>query len=524
MADGKAVEAMPTQPADWPDTAWLKRILTARVYDVAIESPLQPATKLSARLGVPVYFKREDLQPVHSFKLRGAYQRIAGLSAEERARGVLAVSAGNHAQGVALAAQQLGIDAVIVMPKTTPPIKIDAVRAYGATIELVGDSYDEAAQHGRTRAAADGRVMVHPYDDAEVIAGQATVGLELLRQLPPGPARVFVPVGGGGLCAGVAVLLSALRPEIEVIAVEPVDAACLAAALAAGQPVDLPQVGLFVDGCAVKRIGALNFALLKPRLTAPVLTAGVDAVCAAIRDVFEATRSIVEPSGALALAGLKAWVEQHGADPTIPHVAILSGANLNFDRLRHVAERAEIGEATEALYGVSIPEARGSFLAFARALGRRAVTEFNYRYAGEAGQPAQIFVGIRLRQGERERRDILQSLRAQGYDVDDLSDNELAGLHIRHLVGGRAPSLRERSFRFVFPERPGALEDFLIRIGDAYNITLFHYRNHGAAYGRVFAALDVAVEQDADLDARLAALGFEYAEESGNPAVRRFLG
>jgi threonine dehydratase len=522
MADGKAVEAMPTSPADWPDTAWLKRILTARVYDVAIESPLQPAPKLSARLGVPVLFKREDLQPVHSFKLRGAYQRIAGLSAEERARGVLAVSAGNHAQGVALAAQRLGIDAVIVMPKTTPPIKIDAVRAYGATIELVGDSYDDAAQHGRSRAAAEGRVMVHPYDDADVIAGQATVGLELLRQLPPGPARVFVPVGGGGLCAGVAVLLTALRPEIEVIAVEPVDAACLAAALAAGSPVDLAQVGLFVDGCAVKRIGALNFALLRPRLTHPVLTAGVDAVCAAIRDVFEATRNIVEPSGALALAGLKSWVEQHGADPDLPHVAILSGANLNFDRLRHVAERAEIGEATEALYGVGIPEERGSFLAFARALGRRAVTEFNYRYAGPGA--AQIFVGIRLRQGERERREVAEHLRRHGYPVEDYSDNELAGLHIRHLVGGRVHSLRERCFRFVFPERPGALEDFLVKIGDAYNITLFHYRNHGAAYGRVFAALEVAAEQDADLDDRLAALGFEYAEESANPAVRRFLG
>jgi threonine dehydratase len=500
--------------------AWLRAILTAPVYDVARRTPLDPAARLSQRLGATVSLKREDLQPVFSFKLRGAYTRLAQLGAAERARGVLAVSAGNHAQGVALGARRLGIDALIVMPATTPAIKIAAVEALGARIVLHGDSYDDAAAHGLALAIAQGRTLVHPYDDDAVIAGQGTVAMELLAQLAAPLDAVFIPVGGGGLCAGMAVYLKALDPRIRVIAVEPDDAACLAAALRAQRPVRLEQIGLFVDGCAVRQIGDRPFALLREHVD-EVVTVDADQVCAAIRDVFEDTRSIVEPAGALAVAGLKHWAR--GNEVAGKHLAaVLSGANMNFDRLGHVAERAGIGEAHEALFGVTIPERPGSFLGFCRAIGRRAVSEFNYRWQG--GEAAQVYVGVQLKGGHAERLAIRQSLERDGYPCADYTDNEVARLHVRHLVGGPARALqRERWFRFEFPERPGALLQFLETLGTRWNITLFHYRNHGAAYGRVLAGFEVPAADDGDFAADLARLGFWHCEESSNPALRQFL-
>ena len=499
---------------------WLRAILTAPVYDVARRTPLETAPRLSARLGANVWLKREDLQPVFSFKLRGAYARLAQLSADERARGVLAVSAGNHAQGVALGAQRLGIDATIVMPATTPQIKVSAVEALGARIVLHGDSYDEAAAYGRALCEREGRAWVHPYDDDAVIAGQGTVAMELLAQHAGRVDAVFIPVGGGGLCAGMAVYLKALDPSIRVIAVEPDDAACLAAALAAGEPTRLDQIGLFVDGCAVRQIGERPFALLR-EFVDDVVTVDADAVCAAIRDVFEDTRSIVEPAGALAVAGMKRWATEHDARGATL-AAVLSGANMNFDRLAHVAERASVGEQHEALFGVTIPERRGSFLTFCRSIGRRAVTEFNYRWQG--GAEAQVYLGVQLKGGNAERLAIRQALVDQGYACADYTENEVARLHVRHLVGGAGPGAeRERLFRFEFPERPGALLQFLETLGARWNITLFHYRNHGAAYGRVLAGFEVAPADGAAFEADLTRLGFWHREESDNPALRQFV-
>jgi threonine dehydratase len=502
-------------------SGWLRAILTAPVYDVARRTPLEPAPRISQRLGNQVLLKREDLQPVFSFKLRGAYTRLAQLDADERARGVLAISAGNHAQGVALGARQLGIDATIVMPATTPRIKVEAVEALGARIVLHGDSYDEAAAHGRELAQREGRTLVHPYDDPLVIAGQGTVAMELLAQRHGRLDAVFIPVGGGGLAAGMAVYIKALDPSIRVIAVEPDDAACLKAALAAGEPVRLDQVGLFVDGCAVRQIGSAPFELLR-HFVDEVVTVDADQVCAAIRDVFEDTRSIVEPAGALALAGLKRWVTENAATGQ-SLVAVLSGANMNFDRLGHIAERAEIGEQHEALFGVTIPERPGSFLAFCRTIGRRAVTEFNYRYHGRAA--AQVYVGIALKGGSAERLAVRQALQDGGFEVADHTENEVARLHVRHLVGGPAAELgRERLFRFEFPERPGALLQFLETLGTRWNISLFHYRNHGAAYGRVLAGFEIAEVDDTAFEADLQRLGFWHVEETGNPALRQFVG
>ena len=515
----------PSPPTSFPagegsKAEWLRAILTAPVYDVCKRTPLDAAPRLSQRLGASVWLKREDLQPVFSFKLRGAYNRLARLSAAERAQGVLAVSAGNHAQGVALGARRLGLDAVIVMPATTPRIKIAAVEALGARIVLHDDSYDEAAAHGLALARAEGRTLVHPYDDDAVIAGQGTVAMELLAQQPAPLDAVFVPVGGGGLCAGMAVYLKALDPRIRVIAVEPDDAACLAAALRAQRPVRLEQIGLFVDGCAVRQIGERPFALLRDCVD-EVVTVDADQVCAAIRDVFEDTRSVVEPAGALAVAGLKHWTR--GNDASGMHLAaVLSGANMNFDRLGHVAERAAIGEEHEALFGVTIPERPGSFLAFCRAIGRRAVTEFNYRWQG--GAAAQVYVGVQLKSGNAERVAIRQALELAGYACADYTENEVARQHVRHLVGGLAPGLRrERRFRFEFPERPGALLQFLETLGARWNITLFHYRNHGAAYGRVLAGFEVDAGDDDAFATDLARLGFWHCEETANPALRQFL-
>ena len=502
------------------DRRYLHAILTARVYDLAIETALGEMPRLSRRLGAQIRLKREDTQTVFSFKLRGAANKLAQLPAETLHKGVIAVSAGNHAQGVALAARHLGIHAIIVMPQTTPQIKVDAVANFGAEVILAGDSYDEAAAEGRRLAAERELYLVHPYDDPAVIAGQGTVGLEILRQNPGPLGAVFVPVGGGGLAAGVVTVIKALRPEVKVYAVEPEDAACLAAAMAAGRPVELPQVGLFVDGVAVKRIGSEPFRLLAGRIDG-VITVNTDEICAAIKDVFEDTRTVLEPAGALALAGLKRWIDQ-GGSADAPLVAIASGANMNFDRLRHVAERADIGEQHEAIFGVTIPERAGAFLQFCRDLGPRAVTEFNYRFAGE--QAAQVFVGISLRQGGRERVQLRSLLTEAGYAVEDYTDNELAKLHVRHLVGGRVPTrLPERLLRFEFPERPGALLRFLEHLGSHWNISLFHYRSHGAAYGRVLAGFEVADEDLPQFRQELQSLGYEFVDESDNPAGIRFL-
>ena len=499
-----------------------ERILTAQVYDVARETPLDAAPILGARIGAPVWLKREDLQPVFSFKLRGAYNKVTGLSAAERARGVIAASAGNHAQGVALAARRLGCRAVIVMPSTTPRIKVDAVRALGAEVVLHGDSFDAAHAHSRELMATLGLTYVHPYDDLDVIAGQGTIAMELLRQMPKGMHAVFVPVGGGGLIAGIAAYLKRLQPAIQVVAVEPSDADALHRSLAAGTRVKLDEVGLFADGVAVRQVGELPFAICRDRVDATVRV-GTDEICAAIKDVFEETRTILEPAGALSVAGLKAWTAAHGAPPEgRALVAILSGANINFDRLRFVAERAELGEQREAVFAVTIPERPGSFRAFCELIGARAVTEFNYRYADAA--QAHIFVGLQLGDGS-ERPLLLELFRAHGFAAVDLSDNEMAKLHVRHLVGGRAPAARdERILRFEFPERPGALLEFLTHMSRGWNISLFHYRNHGADHGRVLAGIQVpAADQDA-FRTFLDGLGYQYVDEGDNPAYRLFLG
>lgn len=508
----------PAHPAPDDAGAWLRAILTAPVYDVAQRTPLDPAHLLSKRLGENVLLKREDEQPVFSFKLRGAYTRLARLTAAERKRGVLAVSAGNHAQGVALGARHLGLDAVIVMPATTPRIKSSVVEALGARAILHGDSYDDAAVYGMALAKAEGRVLIHPYDDADVIAGQGTVAMELMADHHGALDAVFIPVGGGGLAAGMATYIKALDPSIRLIAVEPDDAACLKAALEAGHPVRLDHVGIFVDGCAVREIGALPFELLRERVD-EVITVDADQVCAAIRDVFEDTRSIVEPAGALAVAGMKRWcAENPGTGRTL--AAVLSGANMNFDRLSHVAERAAIGEQSEALFGVTIPERPGAYLDLIRTIGHRAITEFNYRYHADA--QAQIYLGVQLKGGLAERLALQETLRDAGYPLSDYTENEVARLHVRHLVGGHAPLLRERMFRFEFPERPGALLHFLETLGSHWNISLFHYRNHGAANGRVLCGFEVDASNDEQFAADLQRLGYCYHEETGNPALLQF--
>ncbi|MDB5527085.1 MAG: ilvA [Devosia sp.] len=499
---------------------YVRRILTSSVYDLAEETPLEPMALLSGRLGIPVLLKREDLQPVFSFKIRGAHNKIATLTAEERARGVICASAGNHAQGVALSASRLGIRAVIVMPTTTPSIKVNSVRRMGGEVVLFGDAFDAARDHANELAARDGLVFVHPFDDPAVIAGQGTIGMELLQQHPGPIGAIYVPIGGGGLAAGIAMIVKFLRPEIKVIGVEPEEAASMQAAISAGHPVNLDQVGLFADGVAVRQVGTETFRICNELLDG-IVTVTTDEICAAIKDVFDDTRAISEPAGALALAGLRKHVEQ-GAAPAGPLIAINSGANINFDRLRHVAERAEIGERGEALLAVTIPEAPGSYRAFIRLLGDRAITEFNYRYAH--GAAAQIFVGVKLRQGEAEKQAIITMLQANGHAVLDMSDNELAKLHVRYMVGGRASHLGdELVYRFQFPERPGALLKFLEGLRNDWNISLFHYRNHGADYGRVLAGIQVPQANRAQFHEYLEALGYPYWDETQNPAYRLFL-
>jgi len=500
----------------------LARIRAARVYDVAHESALEPAPLLSARLGQPVLLKREDQQAVFSFKLRGAYNRMVQLDPAQRARGVIAASAGNHAQGVALAAAKLGIHATIVMPVTAPQVKVDAVRRFGgAMVEIVlaGDSYSDAQTAAVQLQAERRATFVHPFDDLAVIAGQGTVALEILRQHPGPLHAVFVPVGGGGLLAGVAACIKAMRPEVQVIGVQAVDADAMARSLESGTRVALDEVGLFADGTAVKQVGALTFALCQQHVDA-MLRADTDAICAAIRDIYQETRSVPEPSGALALAGLKQYVATHGNNDGAL-VAIVSGANMNFDRLRFVAERAEVGEQREAVFAVTIPEQRGSFRRFCATLGRHSITEFNYRI-GDASS-AHIFVGVQIASGG-ERDALAAAFRAQAFDVLDLTDDELAKLHLRHMIGGRSSlAQHERLYRFEFPERPGALTHFLGQLHPDWNISLFHYRNHGADYGRILVGIQVPPDEHALLPSFLAALGYPHWDESDHPAYRLLL-
>jgi threonine dehydratase len=496
----------------------VRQILTSRVYEIARETPLDPAPRLSERLAAPVLFKREDLQPVFSFKLRGAYNKIAHLGPDERRRGVISASAGNHAQGVAAAAAQLGLRAVIVMPQTTPAIKVDAVRARGAEVVLAGDSYSDAQAHCDRLAADTGLAFVHPFDDLLVIAGQGTIGDEIVRQRRGPLAAVFVPVGGGGLIAGIGAFLKAVLPDVRVIGVEPVDADAMHRSLAAGRRVTLDHVGIFADGVAVREVGCHTFAIAS-RVVDEIVRVTNDEICAAIKDIFDDTRSVMEPAGALAVAGLKRAAARGGFDGDL--VAVLSGANINFDRLRFVAERAELGEAREAIFAVTIPERPGAFREFCSAIGPRVVTEFNYRLNGRA--EAHIFVGVSV-ESRRDAAALADALRTRGYETLDLSENEMAKLHIRHMVGGPAPDVHdERLCRFEFPERPGALMRFLDTLGGRWNISLFHYRNHGADFGRVLAGFEVPEEEDAEFSAFLESLGYPYLREAENEAYRRFL-
>jgi threonine dehydratase len=499
---------------------YLQKILTARVYDVAIESPLEIAPNLSARIGNTVLLKREDMQPVFSFKLRGAYNKMAGLTKAQLKRGVIAASAGNHAQGVALAAQRLGCKAVIVMPVTTPGIKIDAVAARGAEVVLIGDSYSDAYEHAKVLEKKRKLVFVHPYDDPDVIAGQGTIGMEILRQHPKPIHAIFVAVGGGGLISGIAAYVKSVRPDIRIIGVQPVDSDAMTRSLAAGKRIELSHVGLFADGVAVKKVGEETYRLAKLYVDEMVIV-DTDATCAAIKDVFEDTRSILEPAGALSVAGAKAYAEKTGIRGE-SLVAIACGANTNFDRLRFVAERAEVGEHREAILAVTIPEKPGSFKRFCATLGARNITEFNYRIADP--KEAHVFVGVQV-SGTEEAGRIVRTLGRHGLKTLDLSDNEMAKLHVRHLVGGHSAAARdELLYRFEFPERPGALMRFLDNMRTDWNISLFHYRNHGADYGRVLVGMQVPKKEMPAFRKFLATLGYPYVDESRNPAYRLFLG
>ena len=499
---------------------YLQRIQNSSVYDVAIVSPLDFAHNLSARMKNRIWLKREDLQPVFSFKLRGAYNKLASLSADELDSGVICSSAGNHAQGVALAAQRRGVRAVIVMPVTTPSIKVNAVRSLGGEVVLHGDNYDDAYAHARELETEHGYVFIHPFDDPDVIAGQGTIGLEILQQADEKIDAVFVPIGGGGLIAGIATIIKSMQPDVRIIGVEPEDSTAMRDSIEAGEPVVLDHVGIFADGVAVRRVGDETFRLCQLYVD-EFITVDTDQICAAIRDIFEDTRSIVEPAGGLSVAGAKKYIVENQIEGK-NLVTINCGANVNFDRLRHIAERAAVGEQAEMLLAVEIPEEPGSFKRFCELIGRRGITEFNYRYSDTKN--AHIFAGVQLSGGAVERQQLLLQLREVGYPVEDLSDNEMAKLHVRHMVGGRSSGVaNERLYRFEFPERPGALLDFLNAIGTNWNISLFHYRNHGSDYGRILAGIDVPTHETAELEAHLVDLGYAHWEESDNPAYAMFL-
>lgn len=501
---------------------YIKKILEARVYDVAVETPLDEAKGLSERLNNRIMLKREDEQPVFSFKIRGAYNKLSRLSEEERACGVVAASAGNHAQGLAMSAKHLGVKATIVMPKTTPDVKVNNVKRLGGKVVLHGDAFDAASAHAQKLVEEKGMTYVHPFDDPDVIAGQGTVAMEILRQESGPIDAIFVPVGGGGLVAGIATYVKYLRKGTKVIGVESEDSACLKAAMDAGKRVTLDQVGIFADGVAVATIGENTFELAQ-RYVDEVITVSTDEICAAIKDIYDDTRSICEPAGALGVAGMKKYVEREQCqDKTL--IAIDSGANVNFDRLRHIAERSELGEKREAIIAARIPEQPGSFKKFCSALGKRNITEFNYRYSDDDN--AIVFAGIQLKAGGDGREELVSELREKAYEVEDLSDNEIAKIHVRYMVGGHAPAALtdEVIYRFEFPERPGALMNFLSKLGGKWNISMFHYRNHGAAYGRVLVGMQVPPAERNQVATFLEEIGYNYWEETDNTAYQLFLG
>ncbi len=501
---------------------FLERVLTARVYDVAIETALDQMPDLSTRLGNQVLLKREDLQPVFSFKLRGAFNKVYQMLAQDPGlKGVITASAGNHAQGVALAAKKLNIRAVIIMPLTTPTIKVNAVKSYGAKAVLHGENFDEAYQFSLQMAERERLSFIHPYDDIDVMAGQGTIGHEIIRQYPNDIAAIFVPVGGGGLLAGIAGFIKAVKPAIKVIGVEPEDAACLSAAMKAKRRIKLKEVGIFADGVAVRQVGQHTFSVIR-ELVDDVITVSTDQICAAIKDTYDDTRAICEPAGAVSLAGLKKYIDSSGlVGQTL--VAINSGANMNFDRLRHVSERAEIGEQREALLAVEIPEKPGSFKQFCRLIGKRQITEFNYRYSDS--KRARVFAGIELSHGNKEKEEIIRLLTSRHYQVDDMTDNEVAKLHTRYMVGGHAGKGvdNELLYRFQFPEKPGALLQFLTEVGRRWNISLFHYRNHGSDYGRILMGIQVDRQEHKAFHQFLVGLDFHFHEETNNRAYQLFL-
>ncbi|MFK7857564.1 MAG: threonine ammonia-lyase, biosynthetic [Granulosicoccus sp.] len=498
---------------------YIKRILSARVYDVSVETRLHAAPQLSQRLGNHIWLKREDEQSIFSFKSRGAFNRVYKLAQEQPVTGIVAASAGNHAQGVALAARTLGINAIIVMPQTTPGIKVDSVRGLGGEVILHGDDFDTALGHALALSEEREYPFIHPFDHPDTIAGQGTVGVELCRQHPGDLDVVFVPVGGGGLASGVSAYMKYLRPEVKIVGVEPVDAASMHDALKANERITLPEVGLFADGVAVKQVGLHCFEVCKECLDEVILVS-VDEMSAAIKDIFNETRTLTEPAGALAVAGMKRYVKERGISGQAM-IAINSGANINFDRLRHVAERVEIGESREALLAVTIPEEPGSFLRFCNTLGKRGITEFNYRYSDDTN--AQVFAGVEVNGGKGERQELIATLERGGYHVLDMSHNDTAKLHLRHMIGGHANLPHEKLYRFAFPERPGALAKFLAAMGRRWNITLFHYRNHGAAYGRVLVGMTLPEGEEQQMEDFINELGYKVDDESGNAAYSMFL-